>query len=409
VSGYLPIPGSPDVIEGFAAALRDEAQRVDAVQAQLKALRAGARWDSPAGQAFAAQLVELPPLLGAVAERYAAAAASLRMFAAEFAEAQQACSRAIVLRERGVLRRDRFGEEAALAEAGGSPADLARVPGLRQLMVEAAAEVLVHERAYCEARERFEQADRWCARSLGALRDDVLTDTWRYNTVKGASSLGHGVADTAGLLGLVPACKPLAGAVGATAAGVAMAADITVKLAYGEGAWRPLVDDAVLGAVGFGAGSLRQASRARALPSEAHEGPTGFASRQDRLAAGVRAHAKVSNPWRLHRSSAPAAAEGQSRPAVGGSSTLRGRAQEAAARRVASVRGDWFVAVRNGADARAMLLTAWGLEAGRTAYTKTAQVNDAVEKGRLVYERLAGPEPMTVRRVPGTTTSSTRR
>ena len=84
-----------------------------------------------------------------------------------------------------MLRRDRYGEEAALAEASGSPAVLARVSRLRELMVEGAAEVLAQERAYREARERFEQADRRCARALGALLDDVLADTWQYDTVKG--------------------------------------------------------------------------------------------------------------------------------------------------------------------------------------------------------------------------------
>ena len=273
MSGYPPIPGSPDVVEGVAAALRDEAGRIDSAQSDLRALRAGARWSSPAGLAFADRVAELPPVLGAVADRYAAAATTLRTFAAEFREAQEACSRAIVLRERGMLRRDRYGEEAALAEASGSPAVLARVSRLRELMVEGAAEVLAQERAYREARERFEQADRRCARALGALLDDVLADTWQYDTVKGAGALGHGVADTAGLVGLVPFCKTVSGAVGATAAGVALGADLTVKLAYGEGEWRPLVGDAVLSAVGFGAGSLRQASRARGCSQQRTRGP----------------------------------------------------------------------------------------------------------------------------------------
>lgn len=407
MSGYPPIPGSPDVVEGVAAALRDEARRIDSAQSDLRALRAGARWSSPAGLAFVDRVAELPPVLDAVADRYAAAATTLRTFAAEFREAQEACSRAIVLRERGMLRRDRYGEEAALAEASGSPAVLARVSRLRELMVEGAAEVLAQERAYREARERFEQADRRCARALGALLDDVLADTWQYDTVKGAGALGHGVADTAGLVGLVPFCKTVSGAVGATAAGVALGADLTVKLAYGEGEWRPLVGDAVLRAVGFGAGSLRQASRARGLPSAAHEGPTGFGTGQERLAAGIRAHAKESNPWRLRGPSPGPGADGPAHPQVAGSSTLRGRAREAAARRVASARDDWFLAVRNGADARAMLFTAWGLEAGRTAYTKAGQVTDAVEKGRLAYERLRGPRtcpdppPGEHRRPPG--------
>ena len=38
-----------------------------------------------------------------------------------------------------------------------------------------------------------------------------------------------------------------------------------------------------------------------------------------------------------------------------------------------------------------------GLEAGRTAYTKAGQVTDAVEKGRLAYERLRDPGPAPTR------------
>ena len=174
---------------------------------------------------------------------------------------------------------------------------------------------------------------------------------------------------------------------GATAAGVALGADLTVKLAYGEGEWRPLVGDAVLSAVGFGAGSLRQASRAGAAVSSAR-GPTGFGTGQERLAAGIRAHARS----RTRGDSAVPPGPGADGPAH-----LRWRASRpcAAGRggrcaEVASARDDWFLAVRSGADARAMLFTALGLEAGRTAY-KAGQVTDAVEKGRLAYERLRGP------------------
>lgn len=221
MSGYLPIPGSPDVVEGVAAALRDEAGRIDSAQSDLRASEPG-----PGGAALQGW-------------------------------------------------RSRTGSPSC------RPSWVPWPTGMPP------------------PRPRFEQADRRCARALGALLDDMLADTWQYDTVKGAGALGHGVADTAGLVGLVPFCKTVSGAVGATAAGVALGADLTVKLAYGEGEWRPLVGDAVLRAVGFGAGSLRQASRARGLPSAAHEGPTGFGTGQERLAAGIRAHAKESNPWRL--------------------------------------------------------------------------------------------------------------
>lgn len=43
MSGYLPIPGSADVIDGLAAALRDEAQRIGSAQDRLLALRSRAR------------------------------------------------------------------------------------------------------------------------------------------------------------------------------------------------------------------------------------------------------------------------------------------------------------------------------------------------------------------------------
>ena len=122
------------MVEGLAAALRDEAIRVGAAQTRLGMIRAGSRWDSPAGRAFAARVTELPPVLGAVAERYAGAAAVLRVFAEEFQEAQNACTQAIVLRERGIIRRDRFGEAMAQAELSDSPAEQARLPELRALM-----------------------------------------------------------------------------------------------------------------------------------------------------------------------------------------------------------------------------------------------------------------------------------
>ena len=145
MSAYLPIPGSADVIDGLAAALRDEAQRIGSAQDRLLALRSRARWASPAGRAFTAQIRELPPVLSAVAERYAAAAAALGAFASEFREAQSACSLAITLRERGIIRRDRFAEAVAAAEASTSPAELARVATLRELMAQGAGEVLAAE------------------------------------------------------------------------------------------------------------------------------------------------------------------------------------------------------------------------------------------------------------------------
>ena len=387
MSGYLPIPGSADVIDGLAAALRDEAQRIGSAQDRLLALRSRARWASPAGRAFSAQIRELPPVLSAVADRYAAAAAALRAFACEFREAQSECSLAITLRERGIIRRDRFAEAVAAAEASTSPAELARVATLRELMAQGAGEVLAAERAYLTAMERFERADARCAGALRALADDRLADTWQYDTIKTAAGLATSAASAASLVALVPVCRPAAGAVATTAGGLGLGLDAMVKVAYDEGEWRPIVEGVALSAVGLGAGSLRQAARARGLPSPLHEGPVGFGSPGRRLAAGARAHAAAAG-----HSAPPGPARAEELAGLGPES-LRRRAQDALARKVAAAQNDWRVATRNGADARAMLLTAWGLRAGAATYTTGKQVNDAYERAVLAREHLRKPAP----------------
>lgn len=387
MSAYLPIPGSPDVIDGLADALRDEAQRIGSAQDRLLALRSRARWASPAGRAFSAQIRELPPVLGAVAGRYAAAAVALRAFASEFREVQRSCSLAITLRDRGIIRRDRFAEAVAAAEASSSPAELARVSTLRELMAQGAAEVLAAERAYLAARERFDRADTRCARGLRTLADDQLSDAWQYDAVKTAADIAASAASAASLAALVPMCRPAAGAVAMTAGGLGLGLDAIVKVAYDEGEWQPIVEGAALSAVGLGAGSLRQAARARGLPSPLHEGPVGFGSPARRLAAGARVQAAAGGPRAVHR---PARAE---EPVGLGPELLRRRAQDALARKVAAAQNDWRVATRNGADARAMLLTAWGLRAGAATYTTGKQVNDAYERAVLARDHLRNPAP----------------
>ena len=395
---YPPIPGSPDVVEGLAAALRDEAIRVGAAQARLGMIRTGSRWDSPAGRAFAARVTELPPVLGAVAERYAGAATALRVFAAEFREAQNACTQAIVLRERGIIRRDRFGEAMAQAELSDSPAEQARLPELRALMAQGGAEVLEYERQYRRAQERYREADQRCARALGALLDDAITDSWQYNTVAGTATVAHGVADTAGLLGLVPAFKPAAGVAGMGGAGVGLAADAVLRVAYEEGSWQPILEQAALGAVGTSAGALRKASRLGAPPSAAGAGPSEFLTPRARIEGGVRAQLQEANPWPPRVPSGPRGPSGPSvpsgpAPGTPGATATRSPvdwARRAADRRLAVVRDDWNLASRNGAEARAMLLTAYGLHAGKTAYEKTPQVTDAYERAQRLRERLTG-------------------
>jgi len=175
--------------------------------------------------------------------------------------------------------------------------------------------------------------------------------------------------------------------VATTAGGVGLALDAIGKAAYDEGEWQPILEGVALSAVGLGAGSLRQAARARGLASPLHEGPVGFGSPARRLAAGARAQTAAAGPRAVR---GPARAE---EPAGLGPESLRRRAQDALTRKVAAAQNDWRVATRNGADARAMLLTAWGLRGGAAAYTTGKQVNDAYERAVLAREHLRKPAP----------------
>ncbi|TQJ50264.1 hypothetical protein [Phycicoccus sp. SLBN-51] len=394
--GYPPMPGSPDVVEGLAAGLRAEAQRVASAQERLLALRHGSRWDSPAGRAFAAEVAALPPVLDAVAQRYAGAAAALREFACVFREAQQECNLAITLRERGLLRRDRYLEALGRAETSELPQEQARVPELQRLMVEAAGEVLDNERRWCAARKRFDEADRRCSRILGGLVHDSLTDSLRYDTVKGAARLSDSVSANATYAALVPTWRPVAVAVGATATAGRFLLDGVVKVAYDEGEWSTLAEEASLDAVGFTTGALRTGALARGLSGRT-QGPVGFSSAGDRLRHGLAAEARDSVPWRVRpapkatmppnpppnllQGAAPGTAPGAARP-LPLRQRVRAAARERAMRPVRAVRADWASATRSGADARTMLLTAWGLKAGTTAYTRGKQVDEAWEKAQ---------------------------
>lgn len=391
MSAYPPLPGIPDVVERLAAALRDEAQRVASAQERLLAVRDGAHWDSPAGRAFAAAVALLPPVLDSVAQRYAGASAALRTFAAAFRDAQQECSLALTLRERATWRRDRYAEALALAEGSESPVERTRVPELQRLMVEGAAEVLESERRWTAARARFDEADLRCSRALGALVHDALTDTPAYDTVKAGTRLADAVTSNAAYLALVPAWHGPATAVGATSAATGFLLDGIGKLAYDEGEWGPIVEELGLNAVCFAAGSLRAGALARGLPSAAHAGPVGFAGSSSRLRAGFKARARPNDPWRRRpprrrptRAATPVDGPAVSLPVR---QRVRAAARERATRAVTAARRDWATATRNGADARAMLLTAWGLKAGAAAYTRGKQVNEAYERVEMARER----------------------
>jgi hypothetical protein len=189
---------------------------------------------------------------------------------------------------------------------------------------------------------------------------------------------------------MIPPCRPVATVVSVNAGALGTFSRALVKLAYDEGEWAPLMEAGALSMVGFSAGSLRAASVARGLPAAAQEGPARFVGSGQRLMAGIKTHGAANDPWKLP-SAVVRPARAAASAAEGPRSPLRERAREQLRRRadrgLRPFRDDWAVASRNGADARLMLQTAWGLQAGRTAYEKGKQVNAGYERVVIAQER----------------------
>ncbi len=87
LAGADPVPGEPWAIHDLA---RTMALTAEAARAQARALGAPGTlgWHGPAAEAFAGVVVELPPLLDRVADRYAGAAEALTAYADALARAQ---------------------------------------------------------------------------------------------------------------------------------------------------------------------------------------------------------------------------------------------------------------------------------------------------------------------------------
>ena len=210
MSALPPLPGDPGAVRLLAGRLTTSAQRLAALAAVLARLRDGATWDGPAGDAFGARLLEVRPVLDAVAHRLGGAAAPLRSLADAMEEAQAVISDAV--------REDADAEHAyavledrafalACAGSGEESPDLLLVRHLQRDQVE--VRTVAHAR-HAAALNRFREADRRCARALAALSVDGLADSLPYRTLVGASSVGHGLASLGTLATAVPWLRPVA-------------------------------------------------------------------------------------------------------------------------------------------------------------------------------------------------------
>ncbi len=399
----MPVPGDPGTVREVATALLALGRRTAGVAGVLVTLREGSAWQTPAGAAFHARVAETPPVLDAVADRYAGAAVVLRRFADALETAQGGTGRASAAREEAFAQVLRIEDALAGLRSTGTAWD---APGTVALLTEQRRQVglqVAAERAHARAWAEYQDADRACAASLRALTRDTLGDSATYRLLTGASEVTHDAATGLGLLALAaPPLAPVAGA--ASAAGAAL--DATVLVAYGDGEWGSVAADATVGALGAAGKVLKAGALVGAADSGgAAEGLSSAA----RLAAGARTVAqsgaadlvaafRVVEPEAA--GTAAAAGAGGARGTGRGLAGLRSAAARARERALRAARSradeafldDWTAMVAGGAGAEAP-----GLYAGGSAMSLTAGVvtraRTAAHVERQVHDGVAGGAP----------------
>ena len=191
-----PVEGDPESVRVLAATLRAGAARLAQVNGVLTGLKAGASWDSPAGEVFEAAVHRSPPVIDALIDRYAGAALALVTFADALEPAQRRAQAASESHEAALIDLRRLEEAAVTAQA-----DPVMAEAVRRRQGEAMERAVEaghrHARAHDEARE----ANRHLARCLRALADDILDDPWHYSAFAAAAEASQELARGNGLPG----------------------------------------------------------------------------------------------------------------------------------------------------------------------------------------------------------------
>lgn len=370
MSVLAPVPGDPDAVRLLASRLTEGGARLDATAGVLLRLRAGAVWDSPAGQAFTARLGTVPGVLERVARRHAGAAVALRAFADALGEAQAVTG--VALREHDEAERFHALLEDrafALVTAGAdeSTADLARV---RAVQREQVAVMNAARARHAAAVEALGAADRRCTGVLRALADDGLADPWGHRALHTVSDVGHGIGSLGSLAVAAPELAPLA----AVADVVGTLSDGALLVGYGDGSWSELGANAGLSAVGVAGSTLRSGATAGARLTAGGVEVTTSLSAGERLGVGAARAARdrlraararfappdvgPATPSHLLGGPAVPVAVGAA-PAAGGllaraSAGLRGARAAVRARADAAFLDGWRLASAGGAGTRRM-------------------------------------------------------
>lgn len=245
------LEGDPGTVLGQAARLRALADRAEALRDTTLGLRA-ARWDGPAGVAFASRLAVLPPVLGEVARRLGGASDELRGLAGSLEDLQRRVLAAVLAHEAAWLEVEQWARRAS-AEPDETLRAAHRAAEREWARAGAAAATAHHV-----AMEEWRAVDARCAAALRALTLDSLADTTAYRLWHaGHDVLAAGVSVTAwGPL------KPLStlGAVGVAAM------EVGFRVAWDEGEWSGIALESVLLVAGPASSTLRKAAAAQRLP-----------------------------------------------------------------------------------------------------------------------------------------------
>lgn len=239
------IHADPEAIAEQAWQLRATASSVAALARQLVDVQRAGTWDSPAGDTFAREVGSVPFSLEGVADRLEAIAEIFARYSDSLAAAVEELVR-IGRRHRAAVHED----ERILVRLTHTVTEEERIP------LEARRDALAQEiaREALAFRARAEEATLEETRVRGLLATEVpdrLDDSWFYNTVTGAETIG----DAADGLATVPfAGKAIAGPLAAGSA-LGWAGSVTKKAVYDQGgSWRSVIGQGPRKLISWGLG-----------------------------------------------------------------------------------------------------------------------------------------------------------
>ncbi|MFW5471073.1 hypothetical protein ACOCJ4_13630 [Knoellia sp. CPCC 206435] len=260
-----PVEGDPESVRALAHSLRSGAGRLAQVNGVLTGIRAGASWDSPAGEVFEAAVHGSPPVVDALIDRYAGAALALTTFADALELAQRHALAASGRHSDALEDLRRLEDQAVAVQADPVAAD-----AVRRRQGEVMEQALDAERAHARARDDFRDADRHLARRLRALADDILDDPWHYSALAAADEGAQELA------AMPPAARrtSVTAALGAAADVLGTAGQVGLLVLYGEGSWKQVGVDAGVRALGVGARGLKAGAVASSRATSDLDGRT---------------------------------------------------------------------------------------------------------------------------------------